>query len=67
MNAVLSIGDRVLLDDGRSATVEAVEIERYAVYGRSQHDVWVFVALDGGGVISVPIHRVEGRLDERRN
>lgn len=66
MSAPLRAGNRVVLDDGRSATVIDIEVERYPVYGRTQHDVWVLVSLDGAGVISVPVHRVEGRLDDDR-
>lgn len=65
MNAALNVGDRVLLDNGRSATVVDIEIDRYPVYGRVQHDVWVLVVLDDAGHLTVPIHRIEEKLDDR--
>jgi len=64
VNAQLNAGDRVLLTDGRSATVADIVVERYPVYGRAQHDVWVLVSLDGAGYITVPVHRIEERLPD---
>lgn len=61
MNAVLNVGARVLLTDGREGVVQGFQIDHY---GRLQHDVWVRVSVEQGREISVSIDAIEERLPD---